>query len=172
MGVQVVLMGHELLFVGSHSQLLSHQASNSSRCSSSVIENSSSRPSWLSSFSVMTTSSQGVVGHSLLMGATSAGFKIAALRAKSNRAAHAAAEVFFNVRIVASDILTCCERAPKPSWHSPPGSWNPGESPGYGPGFLPLALKNRFLLRCVSDLHGPAASLRPQLEATRPDSCK
>src|SRR5687767_7942246 len=76
MGVQVVLMGHELLFVGSHSQLLSHQASNSSRCSSSVIENSSSRPSWLSSFSVMTTSSQGVVEHSMLVGAPSAGLKL------------------------------------------------------------------------------------------------
>src|SRR5262245_62082426 len=38
---------------GSQLQLPSHHASNSSRCSSSVIENSSSNPSWLSSFSVI-----------------------------------------------------------------------------------------------------------------------
>src|SRR6185369_973246 len=53
MGTQPALGSVHPLFVGVQSQLPLHQASNSSRCSSSIIENSSSSPSWLSSFSVI-----------------------------------------------------------------------------------------------------------------------
>jgi hypothetical protein len=49
---------------GPQPQFQSHHASNSSRCSSSVIENSSSSPNWLRSFSVITTSIRGTSEHS------------------------------------------------------------------------------------------------------------
>lgn len=51
-------------FSGPQPQFQSHHASNSSRCSSSVIENSSSSPNWLRSFSVITTSKRGWLRHS------------------------------------------------------------------------------------------------------------
>lgn len=94
-GGQMVFEGHVVSGQLSVHVQSSHQASNSSRCSSSVIENSSSSPSWLNSFSLITTSVEDIE-HSKCW-ADECGFKVSALRGSSYKAAPAA-EILFSFR--------------------------------------------------------------------------